>query len=226
MEEISWVDIEKATLVTVLSKDCLAAPETSLFDGMDRWAGRECERRGMKKIGDTKRVVLGDAVYLIRYLSLSAAEFAAGPAQSGILPQQESFSILMNISCPGSWDIPDHMAKATSINIDSLSTLGLRQANRDSPPSAGHIDVSDLALDRGGATGPWQGSGAAAGGLRQEALVQAGHDAGAALPQHLHPGLLRHFHCRQGCLHTRTGSAEPSHRRARAESGELVAGRM
>merc|ERR1719219_2168093 len=78
---------------------------------MDRWAGRECERRGIKKIGDTKRVVLGDAVYLIRYLSLSAAEFAAGPAQSGILPQQESFSILMNISCPGSWELPDHMSR-------------------------------------------------------------------------------------------------------------------
>merc|ERR1719412_2634755 len=58
-----------------------------------------------------KRQVLQEAVYLIRYLSLSAAEFAAGPAQSGILLQQESFSILMNISCPGSWELPDHMAR-------------------------------------------------------------------------------------------------------------------
>merc|ERR1719186_1022622 len=65
----------------------------------------------MNKTGDTKRIVLGDALYLIRYLALSAAEFAAGPAQSGILLQQESFSILMNISCPGSWELPDHMAK-------------------------------------------------------------------------------------------------------------------
>jgi len=129
MEENSWVDIEKSTLVTVLSKDCLAAPETSLFDGMDRWAGRECERRGMKKIGDTKRVVLGDAVYLIRYLSLSAAEFAAGPAQSGILPQQESFSILMNISCPGSWDIPDHMAKIGEARRDPGRAVELQLAD-------------------------------------------------------------------------------------------------
>ena len=30
--------------------------------------------------------------------------------QSGILLQQESFSILMNISCPGSWELPEHMA--------------------------------------------------------------------------------------------------------------------
>ena len=61
--------------------------------------------------GESKRLVLGDTLYLIRYLTLSAAEFAAGPAQSGILLQQESFSILMNISCPGSWELPEHMAR-------------------------------------------------------------------------------------------------------------------
>ena len=48
-----------------------------------RWANRECQRRGVRNSGDNKRMVLNDAVYLIRYLSLSAAEFAAGPAQSG-----------------------------------------------------------------------------------------------------------------------------------------------
>lgn len=111
IEENTWVDIERSTLVIILSKDSLAAPESVMFDAMDRWAGKECERRGMNLTGDTKRIVLGDAVHLIRYLALSAAEFAAGPAQSGILLQQESFSILMNISCPGSWELPDHMAK-------------------------------------------------------------------------------------------------------------------
>merc|ERR1719320_1221167 len=85
---------------------------------MDRWAAKECERRGMNITGDTKRIVLGDAVHLIRYLALSAAEFAAGPAQSGILLQQESFSILMNISCPGSWELPDHMAKIAEARRD------------------------------------------------------------------------------------------------------------
>ena len=110
VEESSWEEVDRATMVTVLSKDHLAAPESILFDAMDRWAGRECDRRGVKKTGDNKRTVLSEAVYLIRYLSLSAAEFAAGPAQSGILLQQESFSILMNISCPGSWELPEYMA--------------------------------------------------------------------------------------------------------------------
>ena len=83
---------------------------SKLFKYLLRWAIRECERTGAVVNGESKRLVLGDTLYLIRYLTLSAAEFAAGPAQSGILLQQESFSILMNISCPGSWELPEYMA--------------------------------------------------------------------------------------------------------------------
>ena len=39
--------------------------------------------------------------FAIRYLTFTASEFAAGPAQSGLLTQEESFAILMNISAPG-----------------------------------------------------------------------------------------------------------------------------
>ena len=81
-----------------------------IISQLSRWAVRECERTGAVVNGESKRLVLGDTLYLIRYLTLSAAEFAAGPAQSGILLQQESFSILMNISCPGSWELPEYMA--------------------------------------------------------------------------------------------------------------------
>ena len=81
-----------------------------IISQLSRWAVRECERTGAVVSGESKRLVLGDTLYLIRYLTLSAAEFAAGPAQSGILLQQESFSILMNISCPGSWELPEYMA--------------------------------------------------------------------------------------------------------------------
>ena len=55
---------------------------------------------------------------MCRYLTLTAAEFAAGPAQSGLLSQQESFAILMNISCPGSWDLPSHMEPSQELRRD------------------------------------------------------------------------------------------------------------
>ena len=60
---------------------------------------------------EKKRLCLGEALFLIRYLTFTASEFAAGPAQSGLLSQEESFAILMNISAPGSWDMPAHMSR-------------------------------------------------------------------------------------------------------------------
>merc|ERR1719436_991978 len=133
VQESSWEEVDKSALVTVLSSDCLSAPESLLFEAMDRWASRECDRRAVKKTGDNKRGVLQEAVFLIRYLSLSAAEFAAGPAQSGILLQQESFSILMNISCPGSWELPEHMAKIAEPRREPGRAAGA------GPDTGGHV---------------------------------------------------------------------------------------
>jgi hypothetical protein len=57
----------------------------------------------MESTNDRKRFCLGEAIFLIRYLTFTASEFAAGPAQSGLLTQEESFAILMNISAPGGY---------------------------------------------------------------------------------------------------------------------------
>ena len=51
--------------------------------------------------------------FLVRYLTFPPGEFAAGPAKSGLLTQHESFAILMNISSPGSWELPDYMNTET-----------------------------------------------------------------------------------------------------------------
>ena len=62
---------------------------------------------------DRQRQCLGEALFLIKYLTFPPAEFAAGPAKSGLLTQHESFAILMNISSPGSWDLPDYILTDT-----------------------------------------------------------------------------------------------------------------
>ena len=102
--------MEHSTLCVVLSQDSINSDEISLFEAMLRWSEKECERRGLETSPDRKRFCLGDALFLIRYLTLTAAQFASGPAKSGLLTQQESFAVLMNISSPGSWDLPDYMS--------------------------------------------------------------------------------------------------------------------
>ena len=111
LSENTFEDVDHTTLIVILSQDEINADESSLFDAMIRWAEKECERRGLEVSGDKKRAVLKDALFLIRYLTFAPAEFAAGPARSDLLTQEESFAILMNISAPGSWDLPDYLSK-------------------------------------------------------------------------------------------------------------------
>ena len=111
MSETTFDDVEHSTLVVILSQDEINVDEATLFDSMVRWSVKECERRGLEATGEKKRSVLSDALFLIRYLTFPPAEFAAGPATSELLTQEESFAILMNISAPGSWDLPDYLCK-------------------------------------------------------------------------------------------------------------------
>lgn len=115
LTESTWEDVEHSTVVAVLARESLSAPETLLFEAVVRWSIRECERRGVEPTADKQRMAAGEALFLIRYLVFTAAEFAAGPAQSGLLSQQESFSLLVNISCPGSWALPEHISRISEI---------------------------------------------------------------------------------------------------------------
>jgi len=59
------------------------ADEVTLFEAMLKWSEKECLRRGVDATPDKKRQCLGEALFLIRYLTLSAKDFAQGPAKSG-----------------------------------------------------------------------------------------------------------------------------------------------
>lgn len=112
LTEGTFEDVEHSTLCIILSQPMINTDESSLFEAMLRWSIKECERRSPDPVqADRQRQVLGDALFLIRYLSFPASEFASGPAKSGLLTQQEAFAILMNISSPGSWDLPEYINK-------------------------------------------------------------------------------------------------------------------
>ena len=80
LSESTFEEVDYTTLVVILSQDEINADESTLFDAMVRWAGKECERRALDPKSQ-KRTVLKDALFLVRYLTFAPAEFAAGPAR-------------------------------------------------------------------------------------------------------------------------------------------------
>ncbi|XP_029772239.1 BTB/POZ domain-containing protein 2 [Suricata suricatta] len=93
-----FTDIDLDTLVAVLERDTLGIREVRLFNAVVRWAEAECQRQQLQATPDNKRAVLGQALALIRFPLMTIEEFAAGPAQSGILVDREVVSLFLHFT--------------------------------------------------------------------------------------------------------------------------------
>ncbi|XP_051495771.1 BTB/POZ domain-containing protein 2 isoform X2 [Apus apus] len=93
-----FTDIDLDTLVAVLERDTLGIREVRLFNAVVRWAEAECQRQQLQVIPENKRKVLGKALSLIRFPLMTIEEFAAGPAQSGILTDREVVSLFLHFT--------------------------------------------------------------------------------------------------------------------------------
>ena len=85
----SFSEIDHQTLKQILARNSLGAKETVVFAAATRWAEAECARQGRDVNPEQCREVLGDALYLVRFPTMSRNEFADGAVQSGLLNKQE-----------------------------------------------------------------------------------------------------------------------------------------
>nr|XP_045758229.1 BTB/POZ domain-containing protein 2 [Mirounga angustirostris] len=93
-----FTDIDLDTLVAVLERDTLGIREVRLFSAVVRWSEAECQRQQLPVTPENKRKVLGKALALIRFPLMTIEEFAAGPAQSGILVDREVVSLFLHFT--------------------------------------------------------------------------------------------------------------------------------
>uniref|UniRef100_A0A6I8NRI7 BTB domain containing 2 n=2 Tax=Ornithorhynchus anatinus TaxID=9258 RepID=A0A6I8NRI7_ORNAN len=93
-----FTDIDLDTLVAVLERDTLGIREVRLFNAVVRWSEAECQRQQLQVTPENKRKVLGKALSLIRFPLMTIEEFAAGPAQSGILTDREVVSLFLHFT--------------------------------------------------------------------------------------------------------------------------------
>uniref|UniRef100_A0A4W4HEW3 BTB domain-containing protein n=3 Tax=Electrophorus TaxID=8004 RepID=A0A4W4HEW3_ELEEL len=93
-----FTDVDLDTLVAVLERDTLGVREVRLFGAAVRWAEAEAQRQQLQPTPENKRRVLGKALGLIRFPLMTIEEFAAGPAQSGILTDREVVSLFLHFT--------------------------------------------------------------------------------------------------------------------------------
>ncbi|KAM3875736.1 BTB/POZ domain-containing protein 2a [Diretmus argenteus] len=93
-----FTDIDLDTLMAVLERDTLGVREVRLFGAAVRWSEAETQRQQFQPTPENKRKVLGKALSLIRFPLMTIEEFAAGPAQSGILTDREVVSLFLHFT--------------------------------------------------------------------------------------------------------------------------------
>lgn len=103
------------TMMDICVRDSLCvSSEMTVFEAIMRWACRECRRQRHSLRPENKRNVLGDALYSVRYLTMTEQEFVNGPVADRILNDEEIAIILSIMRGNPSGNIP-HKLKGEKI---------------------------------------------------------------------------------------------------------------
>ena len=86
----AFVDIDQTTLKKLLKRESLKVKEIDLFRAVLKWSEAECKRKGKEANAKNKRAAIGNAIYQIRFASMTLHEFGQNVSQSGILTPEEN----------------------------------------------------------------------------------------------------------------------------------------
>ena len=85
-----FVTIQRSILEAVVVRDSLSIEEVDLFQAVDLWATKQCEKNGSTASGELKRRILGERIIkAIRFPVMTQREFAAVVVEKRILTPDE-----------------------------------------------------------------------------------------------------------------------------------------
>ncbi|XP_074605389.1 BTB/POZ domain-containing protein 6-like [Brevipalpus obovatus] len=150
-------DLDRDMLMDILRRDTLnLESELTAFDCIQRWSVYQCQRE-LREIGHkTKSDLLGEAKYMVRYLTMTKEQFIKGPYSSDILSLDDKSALhekLLDADKPlpkhlmsAKIDIPRKFLKAISSGGKSL--LSQSNANRTSRALAPYDRKKNSALKK------------------------------------------------------------------------------
>lgn len=94
----NWKDAPETTVSFLFEQNILNLDsEIDLYRALVLWSRAECERKFGCTNKESMRKVSDNFITKIRFLTLTAEQFAAGPGDTEILTEKEVLAILMNI---------------------------------------------------------------------------------------------------------------------------------
>lgn len=109
----NFPNVDRSVVNMIVELDCLDVPEIEILNAVEKWSEQQCLKASYPPDRENKRSAIGPEVLSkLRFLAVSQQDFVKGPAYStsndkGLLTLEESYAILMNITVPGSYPLPD-----------------------------------------------------------------------------------------------------------------------
>ena len=136
----AFVDINLATLETLLKRESLKTTEVALFRAVLRWGEAECTRKEIEVNGKNKRAAIGNAIYQIRFVAMTLQEFGQNVSQSGILTPEENIMFYDKLSgverASEVWNLSERRAREGTLlrccRFDHYGLLSVRSGQRAS----------------------------------------------------------------------------------------------
>lgn len=95
--------LENELMVEIVKRDTLeVSSEAVVFESVMRWACRACKKQRKELTADNKCSVLGKALFLVRYLTMTPEEFLRGPVSHGVLSKEDKEIFLCRLTTPSS----------------------------------------------------------------------------------------------------------------------------
>jgi hypothetical protein len=113
LRHANFPNVDRSVVNMIVELDCLDVAEVEILTAVEKWAEQQCLKVNYLPDRDNKRSAIGpDILSKLRFLAVSQEEFVKGPAFSttndkGLLTLEESYAILMNITVPGSYPMPN-----------------------------------------------------------------------------------------------------------------------
>ncbi|XP_071033654.1 BTB/POZ domain-containing protein 6-B isoform X3 [Parasteatoda tepidariorum] len=99
--------LEHELMVEIIKRDSLeVSSEAVVFDSVMRWACRACKKQRKELTAENKCSVLGKALFLVRYLTMTSEEFLRGPVSQGVLSKEDKEILLSRLTNDGT-PVPD-----------------------------------------------------------------------------------------------------------------------
>ena len=98
MRSEAFLDVSHDLLTAVLERDTINTYEVNICTAVDRWVEHQCKKSGKEVTGENKRELLGDAIYLIRFPTMTQKEFSSVASTTNLLRQSDICEIFFHFN--------------------------------------------------------------------------------------------------------------------------------